>query len=136
MTRNKIDELRNTVDMDNRCNQAPFLVEAMRAAPETSFDEERTQGSLPSYQWYSQIEAACRQVRMALIKWRNYLEEVDYQRRTAPNEDRLRKEIDYLNTMHREICGVSDVIPLLTPSTWAFDTGVTGRNAKCVDQLQ
>ena len=54
-----IHELRGVVDIDSWRKTAPFSYETMQSAPDTSFDENRTLGSAPSYQWYTKIEVAC-----------------------------------------------------------------------------
>ena len=95
-------------------------MEEMRQAPETSFDEDGCPDSRPSYQWYGQIETGCYEVHGALIKWKEYLEEANYQRRAFMNEERLQSDIEFLNMMHRENCGVSDFIQVVDAVDLAF----------------
>ena len=55
-----INDLREVIDMDSWRTTTPFPFESLQAAPDTSFDKDGNPGSAPPCQWYSRIEAACR----------------------------------------------------------------------------
>ena len=68
-TNTTIHELRGVVDKESWRKTAPFPYDAMRSAPDTSFGENGTPGSAPSYQWYMKIEVARQYFRNALVEW-------------------------------------------------------------------
>ena len=82
----------------------------MRAAPDTSFDENRNPGNAAGWQCYGPIDVACCQLRAALVAWRNLKEEIDYRRCNRLDEEHLPGEIIYLNHKHRELCGISNLV--------------------------
>ena len=82
----------------------------MGSAPDTSFDEHRNPGSAPSYQWYTKIEVACQNFRNALVQWRKCNEELDWEFRNSLVETDLPHQTAGLNRMHREICGIGDLM--------------------------
>ena len=105
-----IHDLREVVDMESWCTTAPFPFESMRAAPDTSFDENGNPGSAPSYQWYTKIEVAYRNRRSALVAWRSCDEELDFEFRDKLKEENVPNQIRRLNCMHPELCGIDDLI--------------------------
>ena len=70
-------DLPDVVDIDSWHKTAPFPYDRMRSAGDTSFDDSRTPGSAPSYQWYAKIEVTCHNFRKALVDWRKCNEELD-----------------------------------------------------------
>ena len=105
-----IDNLRETIDMEDWRTTASCPMYRMQAAPHTSFDGNGNLGNAPGYKSYGQKEVAYRQLRSALVALRNFNEEIDYQRRNQLEEEHLLGKIIYLNGMHRELCGISDLI--------------------------
>ena len=63
-------QLREVVNTDGWRKTAPFPYESMRAAPDTSFDENGTPGSAPSCHRYAKIEVACQNFRSPLVTLR------------------------------------------------------------------
>ena len=108
-TRVCIDNLRDTIDMDGWRTTGSFPTELMQAAPDASFDENRNPGNTPGYQWYGQIELAFSNLQSTVIAWRNYNQEIDYQRRNRLEEGHLPGGIKYVNRMDRELCGIHDL---------------------------
>ena len=90
ITRASIVDLRDTIDMDSWRETAFFPIKNMQAGPDTSFEENEKPANAPGYQWYGQIEAACRQLRAALVPWRDFNEEIDYRPRYPLDEEKLR----------------------------------------------
>ena len=101
----RIYHLRDDVHIDSWRKTAPFPYESMLAAPETSFDKNGTPGRAPSYQWYTRIEVAYQNSRSCDegLNWEfvnNLVKEI------LPNQ------IQRLNRMHREHCGIDNLIPV------------------------
>ena len=105
-----IHELRRVIDIDSWGRTAPLPYETMRSAPDTSFDEHRNAGSAPSYQWYTKIELACQNLQRTLVDWRQCNEELDWGFKNNLAETNLPNQIARLNRMHREICGIDDLM--------------------------
>ena len=78
---------------------------------DTSFDEYGNLGERPGYG--TNIENGCREVRKCLIEWKDYLEEIDYTRKIDMAPHRLRGQITFHNRMHREQCGVQDLMHVI-----------------------
>ena len=102
-----IHKLRRVVDIDSWHKTAPFPCDTMRSAPDTSFHEHGNAGSAPSYQWYTKIEVACENFRRAVVDWRKCNEELDWGFRNNLIET---DQIARRNCMHREICGIDDLM--------------------------
>ena len=96
--------------MDSWRATAPLLFQSMRAAPDISFDKNRNPGSAPRYQAYIKIQVACPNARSRLIEWRSCDEELDGEFRDKREEENLPNKIGSLNRMHRELCGIADLI--------------------------
>ena len=105
-----IHELRGDVDVDSWRKTAPFPYDTMRSAPDTYFDKNGTPGSAPSYQSYTKIEVACQNVWNALVEWRKCNEELHLGFRNNLVETDLTNQIARLNRMHRETCGIDDLM--------------------------
>ena len=103
-----IFNLRDIVDIDSWRKTAPFPHDTMRTAPDTSFDESGTPGSAPSYQWYGKTEVAT--FPKALVDWRKCDEDLEWEYRNSLVETNLPDQIARLNRMHRESCGIDDLI--------------------------
>ena len=58
-----ISELSKTINIDSWVRTAPFPYDRMRSAPDTSFDEHKKASGKPSYQWYTNIQVACQNLR-------------------------------------------------------------------------
>ena len=102
-----ISDLRDVVDIEGWREIVPSSYESMQTAPDTSFDESRTPGSAPSYQWYGEIEVACQNLRKALV---DCDEELDWAYRNSIMQTDLPGQIARLNRMNRPICGIADLI--------------------------
>ena len=98
------------VDIDSWCKTALFAFRSMPAAPDRSFNENRTPGSAPSYRWYTKIQVACQNVRSALVAWQSCDEELDLEFRNKFQEDDLPNQIRRLNCMHRELYGIDNML--------------------------
>ena len=109
-TRECINNLREVINIDVWRTAAAFPFGLMRAACDTSFDENENSGSAPGYQWYSRIQAACGNSPSALVTWRNWDEEIDFKFRNRLEEENLPNDIRRLNRMHRQLCAISDPI--------------------------
>ena len=96
--------------MDSWRKAALFPYELMPAAPDTCFDKSATPGSAPSYQWYTKIEVARQNCRSAPVTWQKCDEKFDWEFRNNLFEQNLSSQIARLNPMHREICGIDDLI--------------------------
>ena len=105
-----IQELCGIVDIDSWRKTALFSFETMQSPPDTSFDENGTPGSAQSYQWYTKIEVACQNFRNALVEWQKYNEELDLVFRNNLIETGLSSQTARMNRIHREICGIDDLI--------------------------
>ena len=81
------------VDIDSWCKTALFAFRSMPAAPDRSFNENRTPGSAPSYRWYTKIQVACQNVRSALVAWQSCDEELDLEFRSKFKEEDLPNQI-------------------------------------------
>ena len=103
-----IFNLRDDVDIDRWRKTAPFPCDTMRTAPDTSFDESRTPGSARSYQCHTKTEVAT--FRKALVDWRKCHEDLEWEYRNSLVETNLPDQIARLNRMHRESCGIDDLI--------------------------
>ena len=93
-----------------RSRTAPFPYKTMRSAPDTSFDEYGNAGCAPSSQWYTKIEVACHNFQRTLVDWRQCNEKLDWGFRNNLVETDLPNQIACLNGMHREICGIDDLM--------------------------
>ena len=113
-------KLRRVIDIDNWGRTAPFPYETMRSAPDTSFDEHGNAGSAPSYQWYTKIEVACQNVPRTLVRWRQCNEELDWRFRNNLVETDLPDQIARLNRMHRDICGIDNLMHVADGSDLFF----------------
>ena len=105
-----IRQLRRVIDIDSWHRTAPFPYNTMRRAPDTSFDEHGNAGSAPGYQWYTKIQVACQNLRRTLVDWRQCNKELDWGFRNNLFETDLPNQVARLNRMHREICGIDDVM--------------------------
>ena len=105
-----IYNLREVVEMDSWRKTPPFPFASMRAAPDMSFDKSGTPGSATSYQWYTKIELVCHNVRSALLNYWICEEERDWEFRNKLKEENLPNQIRRLHRMHRELCGIDDLI--------------------------
>ena len=105
-----IYELHDVVDIASWRTTAPFPYGTMRSAPDTSFNESGTPGGAPSYQWYTKIDVACQNVLNALVHWRKCNEELDWGLRNNLVETNVPNQIARLHRMHREICGIDDLL--------------------------
>ena len=105
-----IHELRDVVEIDSWRKTAPFPYERIRSASDTSFDESRTPGGAPSYQWYKRIEVACQTFENALVDWRKCNKELHWEFTNNLLETDLPNLIASLNRMHRDICGIEDLM--------------------------
>ena len=79
-------------------------------APDTSFDEHGNAASAPSHQWYTKIKMVCQNIRRTVVDWRQCNEELDRGCRNNLLETDLPNQIARLNRMHREICGIYDLM--------------------------
>ena len=105
-----IYESRGVLKMDSWRKTALFPYETMRHAPDTSFDESRTPCSAPCYQWYTKIEVACGNSPNTLVEWQKCNEELNWVFRNNLVQTSLPNQIARLNRMHREICGIDDLM--------------------------
>ena len=104
-----IYELRGVVDIDSWRKTAPFPYETMQSAPDTSFNENGTPGSAPSYWWYTKIGVACQKFRNALVEWQKCNQEINWGFRNNPVQANLPNQIARPNRMHREITGIDNL---------------------------
>ena len=105
-----ICELRDFVNIDSWRKTAPFPYETMRSTPDTSFHKSGTPGGAPSYQWCTKIQVACQNFRSALVDWQKCNEGLAWGFRNNLVETDLPNQIARLNRMHREICGIDDLL--------------------------
>ena len=103
-------ELRRVFDIDSWRKTALFPYDTLRSAPDTSFDEHGKAGSAPSHQWYTKIDVAYQNLTSPLVGWRKCNEELDWGLRNNLVEPDLPNQIARLNRMHREICGIDDLM--------------------------
>ena len=105
-----ITELGRTINIDSWGRTAPCSYEMARSAPDTSVDERRNAGGKLGCQWYTKKEVACQNFPKALVDWRHCDEELDWGFRQNLSEYDLPNQIARLNSMHREISGIEDLI--------------------------
>ena len=82
----------------------------MRSAPDTSFNESGTPGSAPGYQWYAKIGVACQIFERPLSTSKIRIEELDWGYGNSLVETNLPDQVARLDRVHREICGMEDLI--------------------------